>query len=147
MFNRIIEYSNQVAKKLGKGFSETVYHEALCAHLRSSSFTYNKEQIVPVTYRIEDQDYVVGNVRADIVLPDNDLIIECKAIEGNLRSLHIPQIIVYLNLLKYNNGILINFNQNPSKDLVEHITITRKDDCYIVNGGEETFSKTGAKIT
>lgn len=144
MFNRVINYANIIGKELGKGFSESVYQEALCAHLRTSSILYSKEQIIPVNYKIEDQEYVVGNVRADIVIPDESLVIECKAIEGNLRNVHVPQIISYLRILKYNRGLLINFNQNPSKEIVEYIKIEREHDKYKVNE-EEIFNMDGTK--
>ncbi len=143
--NKIIEFSKIVGSKLGKGFSECVYHEALCVHLRKNSIIYSKEQILPITYSINNEDYVVGNIRSDIVLPTESIVIECKAIEGSLRSVHIPQIITYLNILNYKNGILINFNQNPLKEMVEHIIIEKSNDEYIVNG-EEKYSNTGMKL-
>lgn len=144
MFHKIIEYATIVGKQLGKGYSENIYHEALCAHLRRNSILYSKEQVIPVNYKIEEEEYVVGNLRADIVLPNESMIIECKAVEGNLRNIHIPQIITYLNILKYNNGILINFNQNPTKDLVEFIKIERQEENYKVN--EELFNIDGTKL-
>jgi GxxExxY protein len=143
--NKIIEFSKLVGKQLGKGFSECVYHEALCVHLRKNSIDYSKEQIMPITYNINNEEYVVGNVRSDIVLPNESIVIECKAIEGNLRGVHVPQIITYLNILNYKNGIIVNFNQNPLKEMVEHITVEKNNDEYIVNG-EEKYSKNGVKI-
>jgi GxxExxY protein len=144
MFNRIISYANTIGKKLGKGFTENVYQEALCTHLRTSSILYSKEQIIPISYKIENEEYVIGNVRADIVIPDQSLIIECKAIEGNLRSVHVPQIISYLRILNYNKGLLINFNQNPSKEMVEYITVEREYDKFRINE-DEIFNMDGTK--
>lgn len=144
MFNKIIEYATIVGRQLGKGYSENIYHEALCTHLRRNSILYSKEQIIPVNYKIEDQEYVVGNLRADIVLPNESLIIECKAVEGNLRNIHIPQLITYLNILQYKNGILINFNQNPTKELVEFIRIERLEEKYKVN--DDLFNIDGTKL-
>ncbi len=147
MLHRIIEFSHQVGKQLGKGFSENVYHEALCAHFRCYSVIYSKEQIIPVNYKIEKEkeEYIVGHVRADIVLPKDDIVIECKATESSLKNSSVLQLIVYLNLLKYNNGILINFNQNPNKELVEHIIVEKKDQKYLINGGQEKFNINGTK--
>lgn len=132
MINRIIDYAKIVANSLGKGYSESIYQEALCAHLRTSSITYNKEQIIPIPYKIDNDIYFLGNVRADIVVPDECLVIECKAIEGNLRNVHIPQIISYLKLLDFKKGLLLNFNQNPSKEVLEIIEIEKKDNLYKV---------------
>jgi GxxExxY protein len=90
--NKIIEFSKLVGKQLGKGFSECVYHEALCVHLRKNSIDYSKEQIMPITYNINNEEYVVGNVRSDIVLPNESIVIECKAIDMYINHLHRPEI-------------------------------------------------------
>lgn len=123
MLNRIVSICKIVGNKLGKGYSETVYQEGIALALRKSNFEYSKEVVLPISY----DNIVIGNVRADIVLPKDEIIIECKAIDGNLKTSHIPQLINYLEITKYNNGILVNFNQNPSKDVVEIITVERKN--------------------
>ena len=75
-------------------------------------------------------DIIIGNVRADIVIPANEIIIECKAIDGNLKLSHIPQIIKYLKITGYTSGLFVNFNQNPSKLTVELIEIVFDNNLY-----------------
>lgn len=119
-----------VGDELGKGYAECVYQEGICVLLRENMLGYSKEVVIPIKYN----DSVIGNVRADIVLHDEKIIIECKAIDSNLKPSHFPQIITYMNLLDYKNGMLVNFNQNPSKEIVEIAKVARLDDNkYIVS--------------
>jgi GxxExxY protein len=125
--NKIINYCKEVSIKLGKGYAECVYQEAICVHLRNDDIKYSKESILPILYL----DINIGNVRSDIIVNKiNDLeniIIECKAIDGNLKSNHIPQLICYMKLTDIKNGILVNFNQHPGKDLIEYIIAKKID--------------------
>ena len=110
-----------VGDELGKGYAECVYQEGICVLLRENMLGYSKEVVIPIKYN----ESIIGNVRADIVLHDEKIIIECKAIDSNLKPSHFPQIITYMNLLNYKNGILVNFNQNPSKEMVEIAKVKR----------------------
>lgn len=132
-----------VGDELGKGYAECVYQEGICVLLRENMLAYSKEVVIPIKYN----NSVIGNVRADIVLNDEKTIIECKAIDSNLKSSHFPQIITYMNLLDYNNGVLVNFNQNPSKEMVEIAKVKRlernkyvisldKTDYYLTKSGK-----------
>ena len=116
------EFCKRVGNKLGKGFSENVYQEGIALMLRRNKMDYSKE----VVLQIKMDDIVIGNVRADIVLPDDEIVIECKAIDSNLKPSHAPQLINYLEILNYEFGILVNFNQNPSKDFVEIVIIKKE---------------------
>lgn len=113
-----------VGEELGKGYNECIYQEGICLLLRESHFSYSKEVNLPVTMK----DIIIGHVRADIVIPKESLIIECKAIDGNLKISHIPQIIKYLKITGYKKGLFVNFNQNPSKETVELVEISCMDD-------------------
>ena len=110
-----------IGDELGKGYAECVYQEGICVLLRENMLGYSKEVVIPIKYN----DSVIGNVRADIVLHDEKIIIECKAIDSNLKPSHFPQIITYMCLLNYSDGILVNFNQNPSKEMVEIAKVKR----------------------
>jgi GxxExxY protein len=117
---KIIGFCKEVGDTLGKGLAECIYQEGICVLLRQNGIEYSKEVVIPITFK----DISIGNVRADIMV--DDIIIECKAIDGNLKPSHLPQIINYMKKLDYNEGIIVNFNQNPSKDMVE-IAVIRKD--------------------
>lgn len=129
-------FCNDVGLQLGKGYSESVYQEAICVCLRQSSVHYEKEVVVPIRFR----DTFVGNSRADIVLPTDRIVIECKAIDGTLKHSHVPQLITYLNALSYDTGLLVNFNQSPSKNIVEIFAVSKANDTsYIIHSDTDSF--------
>jgi GxxExxY protein len=146
MFNilDIQKFFKVVGEHLGKGYSECVYQEAICVMLRNNAINYSTE--VPLA--IKFMGTTVGNVRADIVVEELDLIIECKAIEGNMKTAFIAQIINYMEITGYPNGLLINFNQNPSKDIIEIIIVNKKDNGYetLVGNKNIYFDKLGNQI-
>lgn len=122
MIQQIETFCQKVAS-LGKGYNECIYQEALCSELRNHSIQYSKEQVIPILY---DNLVVVGNMRMDIVLPYYQIVIEMKAIDGELKESHIPQIITYLKGTGYSCGIFVNFIQNPNKALYEIYTVEKK---------------------
>jgi GxxExxY protein len=143
--DKIIELCKEVGNDLGKGYSEHVYQEGIAVLLRQNKINYSKE----VTLSIFFKGLVIGTVRADIVIPDEQIIIECKAIDNELRVNCLPQLVNYLKLTNYDQGIFVNFNQNPSKKMVDIIKMCRctfdktlyevfmndKDPIYIDNTG------------
>jgi GxxExxY protein len=129
----LIEICEQVAQELGKGFSECVYQEAICVLLQEQHTTYSKEHVLPKMFHGVN----VGFMRADITL--NESVIECKAV-NDLPEGYLPQIVVYLEILNLPQGIFVNFNQNPSKPLLQLYTVTKtKEDMYFF---EDYYNKT-----
>ena len=136
------EICKKVGNNLGKGYAECVYQEGVCVLLRENGISYSKEVVLPIKYN----NSVIGNVRADIILESEHLIIECKAIDSNLKPSHFPQIITYMNLMNYSDGMMVNFNQNPSKEMVEIANVNRLDENNYkvsLDGNEYYLSKSG----
>ncbi len=142
----IKKFCENVSQELGKGYAECVYQEAVCVHLRSSGYKYSKEATLDIVYN----EVNIGSVRADIIINDkkNKCVIECKAIDANLRINHVPQILGYMKLTKINKGILVNFNQNPSKPNTEYIYINKSANIFEVdfNGDIYRMSSNGSVI-
>ena len=107
---------------LGKGYSESVYQHGLSAALTLNGIKNVKELTIPVMlYGTQ-----IGTMRADIVLPDHRIVIECKANKRDLDLNNLPQIIKYLKALEYNRGLVVNFNQHAgSDDDLQFITLER----------------------
>ena len=131
--------------RLGKGFAECVYQEAVCVLLRKSNINYSKESTIPIFF----EECSVGNVRADIVI--SDYVIECKAIEASLRTSHIPQLVAYMKLLNKPFGYLVNFNQKVTNDILETIFVEEYNDTYkaVINKDDTQifyFDKLGKQI-
>ena len=71
----IIGLAMKVHSKLGNGFQEHIYHNALEIELRKSVLKFSTELDVPVYY----DDVHVGNKRVDFLFHEN-LILELKAV-------------------------------------------------------------------
>jgi len=99
----IRQIANDVWKKLGPGYSESVYHAAFEVGLRTFGLYYETERIVPVYYL----DQNVGHVRADLIV-DRKIVIELKAVSKINESYRI-QTKNYMDLLCLDHGYLINF--------------------------------------
>ena len=118
-----IGFCEIVANEINKGYSETIYQESLAVLLRESNIKYSKEYTLSKMFH----GCSVGFLRADIVLPDYKIVIECKAI-NDLQELHFPQIICYLEILGYKSGLFVNFVQNPSKPLLQIQKVSKISD-------------------
>ena len=93
-----------VHSKLGSGFLEKVYHEALVKELTSRNIPFTSEMQLSVKY---DGSFLKKKYYADFVCYDK-IILEIKASES-LNELHFAQILNYLSVTNFKLGILINF--------------------------------------
>lgn len=123
IFGEIVAISKDVALTMGKGYAECIYQKALCAALRKAGKTYAEETTIQITYN----DIPVGFMRADIMLPEDKIVIENKAIDANLKLSNIPQVIVYMEHLQFSHGLIVNFIQNPSLEFFEVIQVLKVD--------------------
>ena len=103
----IIKSFFTVYNKLGYGFLEKVYHNALLIELRKYDLNCNSQ--LPITVFYDDKE--VGFYIADIVVNDC-VIIEIKAAEGICEE-HEAQLTNYLRATEIEVGILLNFGKTP----------------------------------
>ena len=104
---RIIGAFFEVYKRLGGGFAESVYEEALARELEEGGMAVDRQAQIPVHYRGEP----VGRFRSDIVVNDA-VLIEIKARE-ELYSVHRAQLLNYLRATSLEIGLLFNFGPRP----------------------------------
>jgi len=104
---RIIKAFYIVYNKLGYGFLEKVYENALVIELRNMGFNCKNQYPVKVFYNEEQ----VGKYYADIIV-DDEIILELKAMEG-LCEEHEYQLINYLKATDIELGMLFNFGKKP----------------------------------
>ncbi len=109
--------ANEIYTELGKGYPECVYHKAFEYELRLAGVHYESEKIVPIMYK-ETQ---VGYGRADIVIKTpTPIILEFKAVSGNIGIKELEQLGHYMRNLGITVGIIINFSQpslNPKNSV------------------------------
>jgi GxxExxY protein len=101
--DKIIACAYDVRNKLGFGFSEKVYENAMMIKLSQRQLP--SIQQAPINVHFEDQ--LVGEYFTDIFV-DNKIIVELKAVSV-LSKAHEAQLINYLKATKVKAGLLINF--------------------------------------
>lgn len=109
---QIAKIAKDVYRTLGSGFSEDVYDRAMQVGLRLAKMRYESQKVVELKYK----NHCVGEGYPDIVvhLGAKRLIVELKAVGGNLGASEEQQLTNYMKILQSNQGLLINFQQ-PGK--------------------------------
>ena len=101
---KIIGACFEVHQKLGPGFVEKIYLNALKQTLIKADVKFNAEKEFDVAL----DGTVVGKFRADLVVEDN-VIVELKSVEGRLPKIFESQVLSYLKASGLKIGLLINF--------------------------------------
>jgi GxxExxY protein len=101
--HKIIGCAYKIFNKLGFGFLESVYQNAMLLELNRSGLEAEKEKPLKVFY----DAHLVGEFYVDLLV-DDEIIVELKSIQ-NLSRQHEVQLVNYLNGLRKEIGLLINF--------------------------------------
>ena len=106
----------EVNKKLGSGFLEAVYQEALEIELKRNNIPFIPQQELEILY---DGIPLKSRYVADIVCYDK-IIIEIKAV-SKLSNQHKAQIMNYLAASGIRLGLLVNFNSFPKAEIIRMV--------------------------
>lgn len=106
---KIIGLAMEVHSKLGYGFLEKVYENAMMVLLRREGI--HAKQQAPITVYFDGE--VVGGYYADILVKDK-IILELKAIE-KITDVHRAQTLNYLKATGLHLAILLNFGKEKLK--------------------------------
>ena len=104
---RIIGCAYQVSNRLGIGFVEKVYENALMFDFEKEGISANSQSPIKVLYK----NKIVGEYFADILV-DEKIIIEIKA-SKILAAEHEAQLLNYLKATNIEVGLLLNFGPKP----------------------------------
>jgi len=104
--HRIIGVAIDVHKKLGPGFQEKIYEEALLKEFQKSGIGYEKQKVVQVDYNGVN----LGNQRIDLLV-DGEIIVEIKAC-NKIIPLFRDQVISYLKTTDKRLGLILNFGRS-----------------------------------
>lgn len=102
--HRIIGCAYKVFNTLGFGFLEIVYRKAMIIELSKAGIKVEEEMPLQVYY----DDVVVGNFSVDLYV-ENTVVVELKSVQNTVEG-HEVQLVNYLNGLKKEIGLLINFS-------------------------------------
>jgi GxxExxY protein len=101
--HKIIGCAYKVYNQLGFGFLKSVYQKAMLIELHKNKLRAEPERPVKVYY----DHQVVGDFYVDLLV-EQEIIVELKSVQ-NLTVEHGVQLVNYLNGLKKEIGLLINF--------------------------------------
>jgi len=101
--HKIIGAAYQVFNELNFGFLESVYKNAMIIELSKNDLRVEAEKPLIVYY----DNQAVGEFFVDLFVEDN-VVVELKSVQ-NLVPEHEVQLVNYLNGLKQEIGLLINF--------------------------------------
>ena len=93
----------EVSNRLGVGFVESVYENALCVELQQLGVNFTQQKPLKVIYK----GSVIGNFVTDIIV-ENRLLIELKVV-SEFNKAHRAQVINYLKATGIPVGLLLNF--------------------------------------
>jgi GxxExxY protein len=100
---KIIGAAYEVHNKLGGGFVEKVYENALAAELRKRGHAVQQQKPMTVEYEGES----VGEFAADMIV-DETVLVEIKAVKA-LTNEYELKLIHYLKTSRIEVGLLLNF--------------------------------------
>lgn len=96
-----------VYNRLGSGFLEKIYQNALLIELKRAGLKVDPQHPISVFYEGE----IIGEYFADILVEDK-VILEIKAAK-NLVAEHEAQLLNYLKAASIEVGLLLNFGNEP----------------------------------
>jgi GxxExxY protein len=102
---RIIGCAFAVSNKLGSGFLEKVYENALALEIRKTGLDVKQQSPTHVFY----DDQVIGEYVCDLLVEDC-VLVELKTVK-NLEDIHMAQCMNYLKATGLNICLLINFSK------------------------------------
>ncbi len=105
---KIIEIYYRVYNKLGYGFLEKIYENAMMIEFKKENISAVSQSAIKVLYEGE----IVGEYFADILISDK-IIVEIKAAK-NIAEEHEAQLLNYLKATDIEVGLLLNYGHKPN---------------------------------
>ena len=118
----IIGAAYRVFNALGFGFLESVYRKAMLIELKKKGLKVEDEKPLKVYY----EDQVVGDFFIDIFVQD-EIVVELKSIQSIAKE-HEVQLVNYLNGVKKEVGLLINFGPSDVQVKRKYRNPAREED-------------------
>jgi GxxExxY protein len=103
--DRIIGAAIEVHRRLGPGFLENAYEEAMCLELQERHIPFQQQVSVNVRYR----GVIVDRHRMDLVV-ESKVVVELKAVR-QVEDLHLAVALAYLRAAGLTTGLILNFSE------------------------------------
>lgn len=103
VMTRVIDCAMAVHKKLGPGFLESIYQNAMVAELPKAGVVFECQKPIDVVY----DGLTIKGQRVDLVV-EGVVVVELKAVQ-RFEAVHRAKVISYLRTMGLRAGLLINF--------------------------------------
>ena len=103
----IIKAAITVHIRLGPGFLESTYEEALCIELQKAGIPFERQKIVDILY----DGRKIAEHRLDLFI-DGRVVVELKAVQ-EVAPIHFTVVRSYLKATGSRTGLLLNFFAMP----------------------------------
>ena len=130
---QVIGCAIEVHRVLGPGLMERIYRDCLCIELRAEKLRVDCERHVSIDYK---GHRIANGLKIDLVV-ENCLVVEVKALD-QLHPVHQAQVITYLKLSGFDDGLLMNFNATTLRAGLKRLT---RPDLYV-----KRFGAAGGRI-
>jgi len=118
----VVDCAFQVHSKLGAGYTENIYEEAMLIELGKKGLLFEQQKQIKVPY---DEVFLKSEFRLDLLV-ENKIIVELKAV-AKVLPVHQSQIYSYLKATQCDLGLLINFNVPLIKDGIGRYKLRNSD--------------------
>jgi len=113
----IIGCAIEVHRRLGPGFLEGIYQDAMVIELEAAGLGVRREVPIALEYR----GHPLRRHRIDLIV-EHRVIVELKAVEC-LDRIHQAQLISYLRASRLRLGLLMNFNTEQLKSSLRRVVL------------------------
>jgi GxxExxY protein len=96
-----------VHRKLGPGYLESFYEEALCIELERQGIIFETQKCVSIFYR----DRKIGEHRLDMLV-GGKLVVELKTVKA-IEDIHFVIVRSYMKAVNVEAGLILNFAAMP----------------------------------
>ena len=114
---QIIEAAIEVHRRLGPGYLESIYHEALKHEFTLRQIPFESEKTITVRYK----DVIVGEHRLDFLVAGR-IVVELKAV-SNFHEAFRAQVISYLKATDLKVGLILNFGKPRLRDGITRVVL------------------------
>jgi GxxExxY protein len=115
--SEVIDAAIEVHRRLGAGFLERTYVDALTIEFEFRGLSFEREREVLLKYR----DKPLRTHRMDLVV-GGEILVEVKSVE-RLNPVHHAQVISYLTASDLRLALLMNFNSATLKSQMRRIVL------------------------
>ena len=105
--DNVIGAAIKVHSRLGPGFLESAYEEALCIELDKAGISYERQKTVNVLY----DGRIIAEHRLDLFV-EGRVVVELKAIQ-EVAPIHFSVVRSYMKATGVQTGLLLNFYAMP----------------------------------